>query len=266
MTADEGGNGEPYKMNKYLKNLNRIEFVMTYACTGKCKHCSEGEKLSCGDKIDETVAAEMIKAVCKSYEIKTLMTFGGEPLLAADGVFLIHKTATELNIPRRQLITNGYFSKDENVIRETAKKLSESGVNDVLLSVDAFHQETIPVETVKLFAEELLKENVPIRLSPAWLVSKTDSNPYNAKTTEVLKIFKDMGIPESDGNVIFPEGNARVYLKEYFDLTKPYVNPYSEDPKNVKTLSVSPNGDVLDGNIYKNSITEIIKNYNGASV
>lgn len=266
MTDDEGGNGDLITMSKYLTNLNRIEFVMTYACTGKCKHCSEGEKLSCGDKIDGAVAAEMIKAVCKSYEIKTLMTFGGEPLLAIDEVCLIHKTATEFNIPKRQLITNGYFSKDENVITETAQRLSESGVNDVLLSVDAFHQETIPTETVKLFAEALLKENVPVRLSPAWLVGKSDNNPYNVKTVEVLKIFKDMGIPESDGNVIFPEGNARIYLKEYFDLTKPYINPYSEEPQNVKTLSVSPNGDVLDGNLYKNSITEIIKSYKGTSI
>lgn len=29
-------------MNEYIKNLNRIEFVVTRACTGKCKHCSEG--------------------------------------------------------------------------------------------------------------------------------------------------------------------------------------------------------------------------------
>ncbi len=27
--------------NPYIKNLNKIEFVVTMACTGKCKHCSE---------------------------------------------------------------------------------------------------------------------------------------------------------------------------------------------------------------------------------
>ena len=39
-------------MNKYLKNLNRIEFVVTYACTGMCKHCSESDHKSCGERID----------------------------------------------------------------------------------------------------------------------------------------------------------------------------------------------------------------------
>ena len=28
-------------MNPYLQNLNRIEFLLTFACTGRCKHCAE---------------------------------------------------------------------------------------------------------------------------------------------------------------------------------------------------------------------------------
>ena len=44
---------ENRKMNKYLKNLNRIEFVVTMACTGKCKHCSQGEHKG-SDSIDKT--------------------------------------------------------------------------------------------------------------------------------------------------------------------------------------------------------------------
>ena len=36
-------------MNQYLKNLNKIEFIVTYACTGRCKHCSEGDHASCGE-------------------------------------------------------------------------------------------------------------------------------------------------------------------------------------------------------------------------
>lgn len=35
-----------YIINKYLKNLNRIKFVITNSCTGKCKHCSQGSHIS----------------------------------------------------------------------------------------------------------------------------------------------------------------------------------------------------------------------------
>ena len=134
------------------------------------------------------------------------------------------------------------------------------GVNDLLISVDAFHQETIPLEPVRTFAHETMSLGIPIRLQPAWLVSETDNNPYNVRTREILRGFSDKDIPISSGNVIFPEGNALRYLAEYFNNEAP-ENPYTEDPCNVKCISIEPNGNVLGGNIYKNDIMEIIKNY-----
>ena len=247
-------------MNQYLKNLNKIEFVVTYACTGRCKHCSEGDHTSCGERIDPQIAADAVRKIAAEYDIKTVMTFGGEPLLYPDAVYTIMAAAKELNIPKRQVITNGYFSKNVDRIREVAERLAACGVNDLLLSVDAFHQETIPLDVVKQFAAEVEKCGIPIRLQPAWLVSATDDNPYNRKTREILDSFADMDITANEGNIIFPEGNALKYLAEYFTDELP-ENPYVEDPYDVRCVSFSPNGDVLSGNVYRNDIMEIIKDY-----
>ena len=233
---------------------------MTYACTGRCKHCSEGDHTSCGERIDPQIAADAVRRIAAEYDIKTVMTFGGEPLLYPDAVYAIMKTATELNIPTRQVITNGYFSKNADKIREIAERLAACGVNDLLLSVDAFHQETIPLDVVKRFASEAKACGIPIRLQPAWLRSATDDNPYNRKTREILDSFKDMGIPTNEGNIIFPEGNALKYLAEYFTDKLP-ENPYVEDPRDVRCVSFEPNGNVLGGNVYRNDIMEIIKDY-----
>ena len=247
-------------MNPYLKNLSKIEFVVTYACTGRCKHCSEGDHTSCGERIDPQIAADAVRKIAAEYEIKTVMTFGGEPLLYADAVYAIMTAAKELNIPKRQVITNGYFSKNADKIREVAKRLAACGVNDLLLSVDAFHQETIPLDVVKQFAAEAKACGIPIRLQPAWLVSATDNNQYNRKTREILGSFADMEIPVGEGNVIFPEGNARKYLAEYFTDELP-ENPYVEDPSDMRCVSFEPNGNILGGNVYKCDIMEIIKDY-----
>ena len=247
-------------MNKYLKKLNKIEFVVTYACTGHCKHCSEGDHEMCGERIDPQIAADAVRKVAAEYDIKTVMAFGGEPLLYTDAVYAIMAAAKELNVPKRQLITNGYFSRNAEKIREVAINLAECGVNDLLLSVDAFHQQTIPLDAVRVFAAESLKFGIPMRLQPAWLVSPTHDNPYNRKTREILDSFSDMPIAESEGNVIFPEGNAKKYLSEYFAEASP-KNPYVEDVCDVRCLSFSPNGDVLGGNVYRQDIMEIMKNY-----
>ena len=247
-------------MNQCLKNLNKIEFVVTYACTGRCKHCSEGDHTSCGERIDPQIAADAMRKITAEYDIKTVMTFGGEPLLYPDAVYAIMTAAKELNIPRRQIITNGYFSKNAEKISEVAEGLAKCGVNDLLLSVDAFHQETIPLHVVKQFAAEAKKCGIPIRLQPAWLVSATDDNPYNRKTREILDSFADMEVSVNEGNIIFPEGNALKYLAEYFTDELP-ENPYTEDPRDVRCVSFEPNGDVLGDNVYKRDIMEIIKDY-----
>ena len=188
------------------------------------------------------------------------MTFGGEPLLYTDAVDAIMTAAKELNIPKRQVITNGYFSRNTDKICEVAQRLAACGVNDLLLSVDAFHQETIPLDVVKVFAAEAKKCGIPIRLSPAWLVSAADENPYNVKTRDILASFADFEFPVGEGNVIFPEGNVLKYFTEYFTHTLP-ENPYAEDPRDVRCVSFEPNGDVLGGNVYERDIMEIIGDY-----
>ena len=246
--------------NRYLENVSKIEFVITNACTGRCKHCSEGEHKSEGVYIDPDIAADAVRRIAAEYDIKTVMTFGGEPLLYTDAVYSVMSAAKKLNIERRQVITNGYFSRSRDRIREVVRGLAECGVNDLLLSVDAFHQETVPLEVVKIFAAEAHRCGIPIRLSPAWLVSPFFDDPYNRKTREILDSFKALNIPEGSGNVIFPEGNALKYLSEYFKDYIP-INPYREDPCDVRCISFSHNGDVLGGNVYEKDIAEILKDY-----
>ena len=247
-------------MNEYLKNLSKIEFVVTDLCTGRCKHCSQGDHRDGGAKIDPHTAALAVRKIAARYKINTVLAFGGEPLLHTDAVFAIMNAARESNIQRRQIITNGCFSQDAGYMREVAQQLSECGVNDLLLSVDAFHEETLPIDTVKTFAVELKNARVPTRLQPAWLVNRDDQNPYNLKTRLLLDSFSDIDISQSEGNIVFSEGNAAKFLAEYFAKTAP-ENPYIEDEYDLRCISFSANGDVLGENVYRSDIMEIIKNY-----
>ncbi len=248
-------------MNEFLKHLNRIEFVVTMACTGRCIHCSEGDHDNCTEHIDTGIAVESVRKICGHHPIASVMTFGGEPLLYPDTVSAIQRTAAELGVGRRQVITNGFFAREPARIEEVARCLAESGVNDLLLSADAFHQETIPLEPVLCFAECAVNAGIPVRLNPAWLVSPEDGNPYNVRTREILSAFEVLGIPVGAGNVVFPSGNALKYLRAYFDDPVTESSPYDEDPEDVCTISFGANGDVLNGNVYQTDILEIMRTY-----
>lgn len=248
-------------MNQYVKNLNRIEFVLTWACTGKCKHCSEGDHDVSGKSIDEKAAVQAVRNVAGAFQIKSLMTFGGEPLLQWKTVCSIHAAAREANIPSREIITNGYFTKDMELMRSAVHELGQSGINGMLLSVDAFHQETIPLEVVKQFAEAVLTEEIPVKTNPAWLAGVDADHAYNRETRKILRQFEEMGIQPASGNVIFPSGNAKIHLKEYFEAGQEPENPYIEDPADIRAICIGPDGDVLGENIYEKDILDILSEY-----
>lgn len=245
-------------MNVYLKNLERIEFSVTMCCTGRCRHCSQGDHLGSRGHIDGSKAAEVVEKVCRRYTIKSLMTFGGEPLLYPETVCTIHSAAKRAGVPRREIITNGYFSKNKERIAAVAHMLAESGVNRVLLSVDAFHQETIPLETVELFADCLRNEGSPPEIHPAWLESPSADNGYDSRTRELLDRFRDKGYTISEGNIIFPKGNAVKLLGEGREAP---ADPYEDDPKDLHSLCIAPDGSTLNSSIYSADIIDIMENY-----
>lgn len=265
--------GDTMRLNPYI-NLQRIEFSVTNACTSHCRHCSvasamKGKK----ERIKKDVALSVVSALSKEYDVDSVMTFGGEPLLFAETTSAIHKEAMDCGIPNRQIITNGYFSDDSVRIRAVANSLKASGVNSLLLSVDAFHQAHVPLEKVYPFAEALCKNRLSgFRLHPAWVVSREHANTYNEETEACLHHFSALRIPVSSGNNIFPAGNAAIYLSEFYkhgsvDLaTKCGDAPYTDKLDDVETIGINPNGDVIVccfviGNVYKDSIVEILKRY-----
>lgn len=249
-------------MNPFLKNLNRLEFIITYSCTGECKHCSESDRNKDGSYLTADSAISALEKINEVFPLQSVMTFGGEPLLYHDTVIAVHNAAKKANIPKRQLITNGFFSKDEKTIKNVAKALAISGVNDILISADAFHQETIPLKYVLLFAETLIKFGASkVRVHPAWLVDNDDDNPYNVKTKEILKNFACLGVVPSNGNVIFPAGNALKYLDKYFEKNKAYSNRYEQNPRDIRAVCIEPDGNFLNCNINDKNFIKKLNEY-----
>jgi hypothetical protein len=202
------------------------------------------------------------------------MCFGGEPLLYYNEVKGILGEAADCGVSKRQLITNGFFTNKQEKLMTAVAALEEARVNDILLSVDTFHQETIPVEMVHEFARRIKAGNqIPIRLQPAWVVNREHDNPYNNRTKQLLTQFEDLELTVSSGNNIFPAGKALEYLSEYFpeprlDLAYRCGDaPYSTRLDQVDSISIEANGDVTVccfpiGNIYEEDILMILDRYN----
>jgi MoaA/NifB/PqqE/SkfB family radical SAM enzyme len=263
------------ELSKYME-IERIEFVVTWQCGGKCEHCQVGDEINKSTSHNHILsddATGVIKKLSTVFDISSVMTFGGEPLYYPEVVTEIHKTARLCGIKTRQIITNGYFTNNEEKSKSVAMALADGGVNSLLLSVDAFHQEYIPMEPVLRFAKDVVDAMVPgAFLHPVWLVDEEHQNTYNIKTKEILEKFSGISIPVNRGNNIHQSGHGAKLLSEYFEDVE--INsdeacgstPYSEPLDKVTSISIIPNGDVMIcgfiiGNIYKEDILDIIAGY-----
>jgi len=262
-------------MNKYLA-VNRIEFAVTYLCNSKCKHCQLGEeeRKQFPSHLDKGIATEIVRKVSRKHRLESVMTFGGEPLLYPRIVCAIHEEAAKACIPVRDVITNGFWSTKVDEIRRIARNLAKSGVNEVAISVDGFHQEYVPLEIVKKAARSLLEAGVPhVHWNPCWVVSKDDDNPFNRKTKAVLENLKDLSIRTGGGNVAQPEGRAVQSLKGFLPPKTRVPTgkcgdiPYTERLDSVKTVFVEPDGriavckELYIGNALETDINDLIEEY-----
>ena len=260
-------------MNRYLI-VDRIEFDVTYLCNGRCRHCSAQDRGAYPEHIDKSLAVEIVREIGERYGPESVMTFGGEPLLFPEVVYAIHKEAKDLGIRFREVITNGYWSSDDKKIKKIAKGLAESGVNEIHISVDAFHQEHIPIDIVRKTAEACLEAGVgDIAWNPCWLICDDDDNQYNQRTRLILMELEDLPIRTSKGNVVEPLGWALFNLKEFLPPREAIPAgrcggmPYTSPLDSVKSISVEPDGKVAVcndfhiGNASKTDIIDLIENY-----
>ena len=264
-------------MSQYI-NLNRLEYIVTYQCSSNCRHCyATGEPSGSPtniNHIDAHLAVHVLREIGKKYALTSVMTFGGEPLLYPQVVCAIHQEAQALDIPHRSVITNGYWTKDEDKTQAIARSLARSGVNQVSISVDAFHQEHVPLERVKRSAQVLWDAGIrDIQWNPCWLVSERDANEYNLTTRAILDELEGfLPIKIDRGNVVEPQGKALVNLGAYFQpafdwpRTSCQEIPYMDRLDDIRCLCVEPNGDIpvcgfLIGNAARDDINDILEHY-----
>ena len=102
-------------MNPYL-HINRLEFILTDYCTGRCKHCSAAEMVNHPRTERHVPVAESVRAIrdlAEMFDMQSVMTFGGEPLLYPEVTCAIHRAAMEAGIPKHSFYYMGYQTLDD---------------------------------------------------------------------------------------------------------------------------------------------------------
>ncbi len=199
-----------------MKRFQRLEFVLTEKCISRCLHCQgehSPEKEGVMEVEDGITYLEETTSVTK---LDSFMIFGGEPMLYPERTIKLFQKANELSIPEIELITNGFWGKDRNQAQSLATQLKDSGVNEVLISVDAFHLPYIPLDYPRNAALASLAAGIErVRWNVAVLESETALNQFDRQTSEIMRVLAPLDL-EINVNKVWPQGRARRNLSEFF--------------------------------------------------
>jgi len=249
--------------------IKRLEFLLTEKCNSRCIHCQgdhSPEKEGTMEVKDGITYLEETTSVTK---LDSFMIFGGESMLYPERTIELFKKAKELGIPKIELITNGFWGKDNDRAQSLAAQLKEAGVNEVLISVDAFHLPHVPLGYPRNVALASLTAGIDrVAWNVAILENENASNKFDRQTSEILRILAPLGL-EIHINKVLPQGRARRNLREFF-LKQPIEGKCPE----VETALVNPTCISLDpagwasicwslsiGNAKKEPLSKILINY-----
>lgn len=198
-----------------MKDPTTFAVMMTDCCSSSCRICCYGCSPKGSQLLDEKIVKNYIDQAAESGFIETFAFTGGEPMmhhkLLKDYVDYAYKRG--LNVTLR---TNGFWAQNYDKGYELMAELYEAGLRWVLLSIDKFHLEFVPLEAMKN-AIKILKR-LGIAIAASCMELKYDVSADHIWTSLRPEIYgvKLMAYP------VFAVGAARAIIKDeqYIRLVK----------------------------------------------
>lgn len=173
------------KLTKKVENMfsffDIVYLELTRACNLKCIHCLNNSGIKQKDELTKEDLLKLIKNF-SSHGVQEIRFTGGEPLLF-NGIYDLIRFATEEGICT-SLGTNGTL-----VTKEVAKKLKESGLKKVVVSIDGNKKTHDKIRGKKNYQKAmhglkyLQKNGINVRVNSVIMKSNMD---------DVIKLAKKM--------------------------------------------------------------------------
>lgn len=164
-----------------------ITIVLSNICTAKCDMCCFYAGPSKSDMIDRTATINFLKSLDNAPEIKMVHFSGGEPFLTFD--FLLELIEICSNMGRRtSVLTNGYWALTEQIAFAKLQALSNTGLNQIGISFDEFHQEYVSHENVRNILKAARKLHLPTSIQTVVNNKSTDGSWIQMIRNDLLDV------------------------------------------------------------------------------
>ncbi len=255
--------------------IKGVDFLLTFKCPAKCKHCSYKAGPERTGRMKVADAEGYLKTLTEMQSLQAFAIHGGEPFLYLEDLKRILEKAKELEIVQRWVITNGYWTKTDAIATKKLRELKKAGLTHIVFSVDGFHQEYIPLETVKTGIEAAARVGFERVVVDSYFIgSSNKDNLYNIATKKALENLGTIEEVEINRYQAGFEGRAAECLTKYIEPKTEIPTGRCQLPswiggdlKNPEGIEIDYEGNVTlcpcicIGNTKTQSLTQIIQNY-----
>jgi hypothetical protein len=223
--------------------FNTLAFLLGYRCGIRCRNCLWGSRLGDRETLDPSEAIAWLEQARALADVRLIGFSDGESFLYQREILVVARYAWGRHGIPCAISTNSSWATNLDRTERRLRPLHEAGLRELLLSVDDFHQEHVPLDRVRFALEAARKLGIQCTLqcivtehsrklatylealgvSPE--CAKADHNgPIRATQIYCTRLGAAMKLPDSE---FAPKANA---LSSYCSMLGPLV--------------LAPNGDV----------------------
>ena len=221
----------------------RVGLILTYRCSAECPHCF----FECSPSRSEVMTRQTAQIVINeavTLGAKWISFSGGEPFLEYDSLKELITLSSENGL-NTEVVSNGFWGETREEALGTLEPLITAGLDVLNLSVDDFHCEFLPFETLKNTYWAAVELGVKIVL----MVSTGKDNQI---TSESLPELLEDDRVQVAGKRRILNPNAVLFETQFTPIgrgndLKHNLVPFTEIRCNdvLRDIGVAPNGDVL---------------------
>ena len=120
--------------------------ILNYNCPAACRHCMFASAPSCPKEYLTEEGAEKLCSILAEAGTVSVHIGGGEPFVNFSALCSLIRVMNRHGIGVDYIETNAFWCTGEEIGRQRLLKLRELGVDTVMISVDPFHIEYVPLE------------------------------------------------------------------------------------------------------------------------
>lgn len=172
-------------------DITSLGLHITDRCNARCLHCAFG----CGPEVEGCMGLEEAKKYvtdAKALDAEIVCITGGEPMLYPDLVEKIISECSRLSFPEIWLFTNGFWAHDMSKARAIIEKLRSLDLTKMFFSIDFFHQNYVPIESVKNAIEGSLESSLGVSIDARFIGGPDEDNKFNSATRSSLEFIGNL--------------------------------------------------------------------------